>query len=71
MKNTNQLKMKSTREQRIKRRNTLIADRYGQLYDKRHKSGARLYTHEAIFAMLSEEFYLAPRTIEDIIFSRK
>jgi len=58
---------KLEREGRLKMRNDRIRDRFQNLCCKRHKSGARLYTNDAVLAMLSDEFYLSSRTIEDIL----
>ncbi|PCI11887.1 MAG: hypothetical protein COB73_00860 [Flavobacteriaceae bacterium] len=46
-----------------------IRKEYSKLFEKRYK-GIRIYTNEYIFKKLSEQFYLAPRTIENIVFYR-
>ena len=58
---------KKTREGRLSARNKKIQKRFQVLCSKRHKSGVRLYTTDAVLAMLSDEFYLSSRTIEDIL----
>lgn len=47
-----------------------IREEYRTKYlDKTYK-GARIFTDRYAFIKLSEKFYLAPRTIENIIFHR-
>lgn len=60
-----------TRASRTEKRNKDISKKFFKLSNKKYKGKVRLYTTETILAMLSEEFYLSERTIEDIIFSSK
>ncbi len=56
---------------RIKQRNQDIKNKFIELTNKKYKGRVRLYTTDTVIAMLAEEFYLAERTIEDIVFSSK
>tara|TARA_R110002111_G_scaffold180375_2_gene245986 strand:- start:550 stop:738 length:189 start_codon:yes stop_codon:yes gene_type:complete len=60
-----------TRTARTEKRNKDIAKKFLKLSNKKYKGRVKLYTTDTILAMLSEEFYLSERTIEDIIFSSK
>lgn len=56
-----------SRNQDLKqKRNARIRKRYQELRDKKVK-GRELYKHQAILAMMEDEFCLTCRTIEDII----
>lgn len=57
------------RNQRLKERNERIRARFIEFSNKRLNNKARIYSKEAILQMVAEEFYLAPRTIENIVFS--
>lgn len=61
--------MSNERIERIILRNKAIEERYTELSAKKYKR-TKLYSQEAIFQMLSDEFYLSPRTIEDIVCGR-
>jgi len=49
-------------------RNEAIRKAYTQWTDKKYKD-VRIYTDEYIFQKLSEKFFLAPSTIERILYS--
>lgn len=61
--------MTTSRTQRLKARNEKITVRFLTLKDKKI-NGVQLYTQDAIFTMLSGEFHLSERTIENIVFGR-
>ena len=50
------------------KRNEAIRTAYNRWTDKKYK-GIRIYTDEYIFKKLSEQFFLAPSTIERILYS--
>lgn len=52
------------------KRNVRIYTKYTELYAK-NINGKRLYTYDAIMAMLSDEFYLMPDTISKIVVEQK
>jgi hypothetical protein len=60
---------KQERDIRLDKRNKKIKERYIALSDKKYNS-KKLYTNDAIFSMLEDEFFLAPITIEKIVFSK-
>lgn len=55
---------------RLEERNKRIKEKFILLSNKKYKEKTKLYTQDTIFLMLSQEFFLAPRTIEDIVFER-
>jgi hypothetical protein len=57
------------RKERLKRRNEKIRIKYGKLSSKKLRK-ARLYSHEAVLEMLSDQFDLAVSTIDDIVCNR-
>ena len=57
------------RSERTLKRNSDIRKKFLKLSEKKYKKRVRLYTTDTILLMLSEQFYLSERTIEDIIFS--
>jgi hypothetical protein len=59
----------SSRKERLESRNEKIIARFLVLKEKKFQSKA-LYTQEAIFAMIGEEFHLSDRTVENIVFGR-
>ncbi len=59
------------RGSRLGMRNEAILKRFAQLSNMRYKGKTKMYTNDTIFAMLSEEFYLSERTINDILFRTK
>ena len=60
----------SKRTDRLAKRNEKITERFVKLSDKKYNGKVKLYTQPAILSMLSEEFHLAERTIENIVFCR-
>lgn len=62
--------MNKEKQQRLQNRDTKIRSRFQKLRNKRYKDKTQLYSDDTIFQMLSEEFYLSPKTIEAIIFYR-
>jgi hypothetical protein len=64
-----QLSKNEERRKRIELRNAAINKRYEELSRKK-VNNAKLYTNEAKFEMLAAEFFLSPRTIDDIIFNK-
>lgn len=46
----------------VRKRNRAIKKRFAQLEEKNHR-----WKYEAILEVVSEEFYLAPRTIKAIV----
>ena len=61
--------MATTPKQSTARKYTDIRDGYIKWLDKKYK-GTQKYTDAYIFLVLSEKYYLSPRTIENIVFSR-
>lgn len=61
--------MNSNRYKRLNKRNQKITARYLILNNKK-LNGVSLYTQDAIFVMLSKEFHLSERTIENIVYGR-
>ena len=47
-----------------------IRNEYENKWLKKKYKGKSIYTSEYIYAKLGEQFYLSPKTIEDIIFYR-
>ena len=60
----------NARDERLSQRNQDIISKFIQLSNKKYKGKTKLYTKPTIFAMLSETFYLSPRTIEGIVFNK-
>lgn len=58
------------RTDRLQRRNEKIRKRYAEMREVR-ENGVRMYSEEYILHKLSEEFFLAPATIDDIVCNRK
>lgn len=58
------------RIERLKRRNDFIEKRFKKLNAKMYKDKTKLYSQETILEMLSEEFHLSTRTIDDILCGR-
>lgn len=65
-----QLKGKEAKQQRLQKRNQLILRRYKELSEQKRK-GKKVNRTLIILDMLSEEFFLSPRTIEGIIFNKE
>jgi hypothetical protein len=61
---------KNTQKERLKKRNEKIKQKFIALSNKRFGI-EKLYTNKAIFAMLSEQFFLSSKTIENIVFSKE
>jgi len=57
------------RNKRLLKRNEKIVSRFVKLSDKKYK-GEKLYAKKAVLVMLSTEFHLSERTIDDIVFNR-
>ena len=55
---------------RLERRNEKIRRRFENLSGQK-KGGRRIYTNEYIIHRIADEFYLAERTIESILFENK
>mgnify|MGYP000389162160 CR=1 FL=1 len=61
---------KQQRIERLERRNKMINEKFLQLRSKLYNKKTRLYSDETILEMLSEQFHLSTRTIDDIVFGR-
>lgn len=61
---------KEAQRQRLQRRNEKIKRRFHNLSEKK-AGGRRIFTNEYIIHKIADEFYLAERTIEAIIFQSK
>lgn len=57
------------RQQRSLVRDAKLKDRFESLSNKK-ENGVRKYSREYVLSVLSDEFNLATKTIEDIIFNR-
>jgi hypothetical protein len=64
-----QLNKKERRRSRIDMRNQAIRDEYTKLCSKKIKN-VKVYSEEIMILKISEKFFLAEKTIEDIIYNR-
>lgn len=62
-------KAKEAQRLRLERRNEKITRRFNNLSEKK-VGGRRVFTNEYIIHKIADEFYLAERTIEAIIFKK-
>lgn len=65
-----QLGKNEARKQRLIDRNNAIVKRYDELSEKKYKN-VKVYSTAVKLQMVADEFFLAARTIEEIIFSKK
>lgn len=58
------------REKRLAHRNKLIVHRYLECKGWKYKGRVQMLSEQAILEMLSDEFFLSTRSIDDIINGR-
>lgn len=64
-----QLEKHANRLKRLSARNKAIKSEYTKLSDKRIK-GIKVYSEEIMIYKIAEKFFLAEKTVEDIIYNR-
>lgn len=64
-----QLTAAERRRQRIDSRNKAVRDEYTKLSSKKIKN-VKVYSEEIMILKISEKFFLAEKTVEDIIYNR-
>jgi len=64
------IEAKEAQRLRLEKRNEKIHRRFNNLSGKK-KNGKRIFTNEYIIHKIADEFYLAERTIEAIVFESK
>lgn len=60
---------KEKQKERIYKRNLIIQDEYWKMKDKKDE-GVQIYSNEYIIAKLANKFFLAPITVEKILFTK-